>query len=309
MTTEPPIIETRGLTKRFGSRAAVSDLNLTVPAGCVFGFLGHNGAGKTTVIRMLVSLTQPSAGLIRIAGQSLAGHREQVLARVGAIVEEPRFHPHLTGRENLRVVAAARGPAARRRIEPALERAGLSDRGDDRVGTYSQGMRQRLGIARCLLADPKLVILDEPMNGLDPGGILELRRLVADLAAERRTVFVSSHLLDEIEKTCHAVAVIDRGRLIAQGLISELIGDTRTDYQLTCDYPRAALDVLAAHPAVARVSQTAGGLRVTLTDPRAAGAVTTRLIEAGITVSGLAPIRASLADRFLDLTSRAGSNS
>jgi ABC-2 type transport system ATP-binding protein len=306
MTTPPPIIETRGLTKRFGSRVAVSDISLTVPAGCAFGFLGHNGAGKTTVIRMLVSLTQPSAGTIRIAGQSLAGHRAQVLARVGAVVEEPRFHPHLSGRENLRVVAAARGPHARWRIEPALERAGLRDRGNDRVSTYSQGMRQRLGIARCLLADPLLMILDEPMNGLDPAGILELRALIAGLVAEGRTVFVSSHLLDEIEKTCNAAAVIDRGRLIAQGPIRELIGDTHTRYELTCDHPRAALDVLATYPAVIQAVQTPGGLQVTLADPRAAGAVTTLLTEAGIAVTGFAPVRTSLADRFLGLTSRVG---
>ena len=304
--TAPPVIETRGLTKRFGARSAVCDLSLTVPAGCAFGFLGHNGAGKTTVIRMLVSLTAPSAGTITIAGQSLAGHREQVLSRVGAIVEEPRFHPHLTGRENLRVIAAARGPQARRRIEPALERAGLRDRGNDRVGTYSQGMRQRLGIARCLLADPKLVILDEPMNGLDPAGILELRALIADLVAEGRTVFVSSHLLDEIEKTCQAVAVIDQGRLVAQGPISELIGDRQPRYDLTCDYPGAALGILAGHPAVVQVGQTPGGLRVTLADPRAAGAVTAALVTAGVSVSSFVPVRTSLADRFLGLTSRVG---
>jgi ABC-2 type transport system ATP-binding protein len=309
MTTAPPIIETRGLTKRFGSRAAVSDINLTVPAGCAFGFLGHNGAGKTTLIRMLVSLTRPSAGVIRIGGQSLADHREQVLARVGAIIEEPRFHPRLTGRENLRVVAAARGPRARGRIEPALERAGLSDRGDDRVGTYSQGMRQRLGIARCLLADPRLVILDEPMNGLDPAGILELRELIAGLVGEGRTVFVSSHLLDEIEKTCQAAAVIDKGRLIAAGPISELIGDPHTHYELTGDNPLAALRLLARHPAVVHASEAAGVLRVTLADPRAAGAITSLLIEAGITVTSFAPVRTSLADRFLGLTSRVGGNS
>jgi ABC-2 type transport system ATP-binding protein len=227
-TTAPPIIETRGLSKRFGSRAAVRDLSLTVPAGCAFGFLGHNGAGKTTVIRMLASLTRPSAGTIAISGVSLADHRERVLAQVGAIIEEPRFHSHLTGRENLRVIAAARGPQARRRIEPALERTGLRDRGDDRVGTYSQGMRQRLGITRCLLADPKLVILDEPMNGLDPAGIGDLRRLIADLVAEGRTVFISSHLLDEVEKTCNAVAIIDRGQLIAQGPIRQVIGDAHS---------------------------------------------------------------------------------
>jgi ABC-2 type transport system ATP-binding protein len=176
------------------------------------------------------------------------------------------------------------------------------------VGTYSQGMRQRLGIARCLLADPQLVILDEPMNGLDPAGILELRALIADLVGEGRTVFVSSHLLDEIEKTCHAAAVIDRGRLIAQGPISELIGDTHTHYELTCDNPRAALNLLAGYPAVVQASQTPSGLRVTLADPRAAGAVTTLLIEAGISVTGFAPVRTSLADRFLGLTSRVGGN-
>lgn len=228
MTIAPLIIETRGLTKRFGRRAAVADVDLSVPAGCAFGFLGHNGAGKTTVIRMLVGLTKPDAGTITIAGLPLGAGRQDVLARVGAVIEEPRFHNHLTGRENLRVITAARGPRSRRLVEPALERVGLADRGDDRVGTYSQGMRQRLGIARCLLADPELIILDEPMNGLDPGGILELRALIAGLVAERRTVFISSHLLDEVEKTCQAAAVIDRGRLVAQGPIRELVGDARS---------------------------------------------------------------------------------
>jgi ABC-2 type transport system ATP-binding protein len=227
VTTSPApfVIETRGLTKRFGARTAVADVNLTVPAGCAFGFLGHNGAGKTTVLRLLTGLTEPAAGSIRIGGRPLAGHREEALARVGAIIEEPRFHHHLTGRENLRVIAAVRGPQAQRRIEPSLDRVGLADRAGDRVGSYSQGMRQRLGIARCLLTDPQLVILDEPMNGLDPGGILELRGLIADLVAEGRTVFLSSHLIDEIEKTCHAAAVIDQGRLIAQGPIAALLGD------------------------------------------------------------------------------------
>jgi len=308
MDTAPPIIENHGLTKSFGSRTAVRDISLTVPAGCAFGFLGHNGAGKTTVIRMLTGLTRPSAGTIRIAGRSLTDHPEQVLAQVGAIIEEPRFHPHLTGRENLQVIAAARGPKARQRIGPALARAGLADRADDRVRGYSQGMRQRLGIARCLLADPQLVILDEPMNGLDPGGILELRELIADLVAEGRTVFLSSHLLDEIEKTCHAAAVIDRGRLIAQGAIKDLIGDPHTEYELTCDRPQVALGILAGHPALAQASQTPGGLRITLADPRAAGAVNALLIRAGITVLSFTPVRASLADRFLGLTSRVGEN-
>jgi ABC-2 type transport system ATP-binding protein len=303
------MIETRGLTKRYGQRTAVAEVDLSVPAECAFGFLGHNGAGKSTLIRMLVGLTQPDAGTIRIAGLPLAAHREEVLARVGAIIEEPRFHNHLTGRENLRVITAVRGPRSAPRIEPALERVGLTDRGDDRVGGYSQGMRQRLGIARCLLADPSLIILDEPMNGLDPGGILEMRGLIAGLVAEGRTVFISSHLLDEIEKTCQAAAVIDRGRLIAQGTIGELIGDTHTRYGLTCDNPGAVLALLSRHPAVTEVHQTPDGVGVTLNDPRAISAITGQLIEAGITISGFSPVRASLEDRFLHLTSRVGDRS
>ena len=219
------IIETHGLTKRFGRHAAVNDLNLQVPRGCAFGFLGHNGAGKTTLIRLLLGLIRPDRGTILIGGRLLAEDREHVLARVGAIIEEPHFHAHLTGRENLHIVAAVRGGDAAQRIESALARVDLSDRAKDRVGTYSQGMRQRLGIARCLLADPELLILDEPLNGLDPGAILEMRMLIRDLVAEGRTVFLSSHLLDEIEKTCHEAAVIDRGKLIAQGSIAELVGD------------------------------------------------------------------------------------
>jgi ABC-2 type transport system ATP-binding protein len=255
---------------------------------------------------MLVGLIQPDAGTIQIAGESLSQHREQVLARVGAIIEEPRFHPHLTGRENLAVIAAVRGPAAQRQIEPALERVGLGDRAKDRVGTYSQGMRQRLGIARCLLADPKLIILDEPMNGLDPGGILELRQMIADLAAEGRTVFVSSHLLDEIQKTCHAAAVIDRGQIIAQGSIKELTRDTDTHYDLACDNPPAARTLLSGHPAVIEAHETPTGVRLTLSDPKAIGAITGTLIESGITVSSFAPAHVSLEDRFLTLTSRVG---
>ena len=222
------IIETRGLSKRFGGRLAVSELDLRVPAGTAFGFLGHNGAGKTTAIRMLLGLTQPDSGTMWIRGMRLPDERARALSRVGAIVEEPHFHGHLSGRENLEINAAVRGGDALTRIDEALERVGLTGRSRDRVKTYSQGMRQRLGIARCLLADPDLLILDEPMNGLDPGGILQLRRMIGDLVAERRTVFLSSHLLDEVQKTCSEVAMIDRGRVIAQGPISEVMGDAES---------------------------------------------------------------------------------
>ena len=191
-----------------------------------------------------------------------------MLARVGAIVEEPHFHRHLTGRENLRVIAAVRGPEVRGRIDGALRRVGLADRADDRVRTYSQGMRQRLGVARCLLADPELLILDEPMNGLDPGGILEFRTMIGELTGEGRTVFLSSHLLDEVEKTCHAAAVIDRGRIIAQGPISELVQDDHNELDIGCDDHHAALDLLDGHPAVAAAYPTPDGIRVTLAGDR-----------------------------------------
>src|SRR3954454_3600902 len=160
------VIETRGLTKKFGERAAVNGVDLTVGPGVAFGFLGPNGAGKTTLIRTLLGLTQPTSGEISLLGLPQPGKRAEALARVGAIVEEPRFHPHLTGRENLTIVAAARERSAEDRIDDSLARVGLAQRGGDRVKTYSLGMRQRLGIARCLLADPQLLILDEPMNGL-----------------------------------------------------------------------------------------------------------------------------------------------
>jgi ABC-2 type transport system ATP-binding protein len=309
MTPTQNIIETRGVCKSFGTRRAVIDLDLTVPRGSAFGFLGHNGAGKTTLIRMLLGLTEADAGTMRISGRPVPQERAAVLSRVGAIVEEPHFHSHLTGRENLRVIAAARGPEAGGRIDGALRRVGLLDRADDRVRTYSQGMRQRLGVARCLLSDPELLILDEPMNGLDPAGILELRMMIADLTSEGRTVFLSSHLLDEVEKTCSAAAVIDRGRIVAQGPISEIVADDQNEVDIACDDIRTALDLLDGHPAVAAGHPTPEGIRIRLAGPDGAAAVNARLVGAGIAVSRLVPVRESLEQRFLEITSRVGGQS
>ena len=235
-----PAIETIGLTKRFGDRLALDDVNLTVPAGAAFGFLGHNGAGKTTLIRSLLGLTTASAGEMHILGHPVPAERRSALAGVGAIVEEPVFYPHLSGRENLRVSAALRRGEAARRIPGALERVGLSARADEKVKTYSMGMRQRLGIARCLLCDPRLLILDELTNGLDPGGMLDFRTLVRELVEdEGRTVFLSSHLLDEVEKICDAAAIIDRGRLIAAGTIAHATRTRRTGTPARMTLPRA----------------------------------------------------------------------
>src|SRR5579863_4814842 len=258
------IIETHDLTKRFGGRTAVDRVSLSVPAGCAFGFLGHNGAGKTTTIRMLLGLTAADSGTMSLRGLPVPSRRGEALARVGAIVEEPSFHATLTGRENLRVLAAVRGPQAFRHIDGSLARVGLADRADERVSRYSQGMRQRLGVARCLLADPELLILDEPTNGLDPAGILEFRRMIRALVGEGRTVFLSSHLLDEVEKTCSAAAIIDCGRIVTAGPIADLARGRSAELIVECDDNDRALELVAGSDAVLDAEREPGGLRLTL---------------------------------------------
>jgi ABC-2 type transport system ATP-binding protein len=217
-------VEVCGLTKRFGTRTAVDHVDLLVPRGTTFGYLGPNGAGKTTLIRVLLGLTRADSGTMALLGLPVPAQRERALGRVGAIVDEPRFHGHLTGRENLKILAAARGGDAAERIAPALERTRLAKRADDKVAAYSMGMRQRLGLAACLLGDPQLLILDEPMNGLDPSGMREMRDMIRGLAEEGRTVMLSSHLLDEVERTCDQVAIVDQGKVIRQGPIEKLTG-------------------------------------------------------------------------------------
>jgi ABC-2 type transport system ATP-binding protein len=301
------VIETRQLTKKFGDRAAVNGVDLTVAAGVAFGFLGPNGAGKTTMIRTLLGLTQPTSGDVALLGLPQPEKRAEALARVGAIVEEPRFHPHLTGRENLKIVAAARDRAAEARIPSALERVGLAQRANDRVKTYSLGMRQRLGIARCLLADPALLILDEPMNGLDPAGILEMRRLIRAFVEEGRTVFLSSHLLDEVEKTCDQVAIVDLGRVVIQGAVREIAAQGEPTLLVEIDDGAAARAVLAKEPRITSVEdEGASMLRLTLSDALGAAEVNRALVAAGVAVSRLEPARATLEETFLAITSRLG---
>jgi ABC-2 type transport system ATP-binding protein len=298
------VIETRALTKKFGDRAAVDGVDLTVPAGVAFGFLGPNGAGKTTMIRTLLGLTQPTSGDVSLLGLPQPAKRAEALARVGAIVEEPKFHPHLTGRENLKIVAAARDAAAGTRITASLERVGLGHRGDDRVKTYSLGMRQRLGIARCLIADPALLILDEPMNGLDPAGILEMRHLIRAFVAEGRTVFLSSHLLDEVEKTCDQVAIVDQGRIVVQGGVEEIASSGDPTLLIEVDDDAAARRVLGA----AEIEIEGNALRVKLGAGRSAAEINRALVEAGVAVSRLEPARATLEEKFLEITSRLEGN-
>ncbi len=289
------VVETSGLTKHFGSRVAVDGVDLRIPRGSAFGYLGPNGAGKTTLIRMLLGLTQPTAGSISLLGRPIPARRAEALARIGAIVEEPKFHPFLSGRENLRIVAAAREREAHARIDGVLERVGLAHRADDRVKAYSQGMRQRLGVARCLLADPELLLLDEPTNGLDPAGIDEFRGLVHALVDEGRTVVLSSHLLGEVERICDAIAIVDRGRIVVQGPIAELTGEADTVLISTSDDRRA-------HELVGG-ELLDPGLRVPL-DGTTAAALNRLLVEAGLDVNRLEPERISLERRFLEITSR-----
>jgi ABC-2 type transport system ATP-binding protein len=288
------VVDTQGLTKKFGDRTAVDHVELHIPAGSAFGYLGPNGAGKTTLIRMLLGLTKATSGSMRLLGHPIPAERDQALARVGAIVEEPRFHPFLTGRENLRIVAAARGPEAHARIDESLAKVGLTNRADERVKAYSLGMRQRLGVARALLADPELLILDEPMNGLDPAGMEEFRFMIRSFVDEGRTVVLSSHLLDEVEKTCDAVAIVDQGKVVVQGSIDELTGKATTVLVATSDDERARSLLSGYH-----VESVPEGLRVRIDDDATAAAVNRTLVEAGIDVHRLEPERAGRGGRGL----------
>ncbi|EHN09337.1 ABC transporter ATP-binding protein [Patulibacter medicamentivorans] len=311
MSEPRPVLQTHGLRKRYGDREVVRGVDLQVPRGVAFGFLGPNGAGKTTVIRMLLGLTAADAGTMQLLGHDLPGDRREALRRVGAIVEEPRFHARMSGRENLWIHAAVLDRAAEQRIPAALERVGLADRADDRVGGYSLGMRQRLGIARCLLCDPELLILDEPANGLDPAGIRELRALVRSLVAEGRTVFLSSHLLDEVEKTCDMAAVIRDGRIVAQGSLDELAASREPRIELKLARAGEAATLLAARPDVQGTSAGADDrltvrLRVTTIsgEHQITGELVRHLVAHGFAPYGVSSSTERLEDRVLELLSR-----
>jgi ABC-2 type transport system ATP-binding protein len=302
------VVETSGLTKRFGDRVAVKDVDLHVPRGSAFGYLGPNGAGKTTLIRMLLGLTKATSGEMRLLGRPVPAERAAALARVGAIVEEPRFHGHLTGRENLSVIAAAREPEAHERIDGALARVGLSQRADERVKRYSLGMRQRLGVARSLLADPELLILDEPTNGLDPAGIQEFRHMIRGFVDEGRTVLLSSHLLDEVEKICDQVAIVDRGQVVVQGSIAELAAGGKPTILVATSDNDQAFHILGEHRAIQSMASENGHFRIALHSDveaeAAAGDISRRLVLGGVAIRRFEPSRVSLEQRFLEITSR-----
>jgi ABC-2 type transport system ATP-binding protein len=301
---------TSGLTKRYGDTDVVGDLDLRVERGELFGFLGPNGAGKTTTIRMALGLIHPTHGDAALLGRSVSGsERSDALRRTGAMIEEPSFYRFLSGRRNLEAFARAgreRSDARARlgRIDETLERVGLLDAADKRVKAYSQGMRQRLGIALALLGEPEMLVLDEPTNGLDPSGMREIRQLLRSLADDGTTVFVSSHLLGEVEAVCDRVGVLSRGRLVAEGPPSVLRGDGRTIRIEVDDVERAmrAVEGLAGVHAAA----APGGLSCALSDSIGPADVNAALVGAGVRVSALVPERRSLEDVFLELVEDPG---
>lgn len=299
---DPAPIEVRGLCKSYGELVAVDNVDLTVAAGDVFGYLGPNGAGKTTSLRMMLGLIAPTAGSVRLFGRDpQAGVR--ALAGVAGFVEAPSFYPYLNGRTNLDLFAALDGDGAKGRIEEALEIVGLSDRAKDRVGTYSHGMRQRLGIAASLLRAPRLLLLDEPATGLDPGGMRDMRDLIRDLSGQGMTVLLSSHLLTEVEELCNRVAIVREGRVAYQGSLEELRAQAGSGYLLRTTDDERARRVAEAQQGVGDVQPAPErGLIFSAESEVAIGALSLALAESGALILELSSRHASLEDLFFRLT-------
>jgi ABC-type multidrug transport system ATPase subunit len=290
------VIETNDLSKRYRDLVAVDRLTLRVHRGEVYGFLGPNGAGKTTTLRMLLGLVRPTSGVASVLGSSPGS--SEALANIGALIEAPGFYPFLSGRDNLRVMAG-HARVEPERVDVVLEEVGLIGRAKDRFRTYSQGMKQRLGVASALLKDPDVLILDEPTTGLDPKGMAEMRSFIGGLGRRGRTVLLSSHLMTEVEQVCDRVGVIDRGVLVKEGSVDELRGDAVL--LVRAEPLEHAGRVVEGLPGVAAVATDDGALMVTA-DPAAAPAIVRALVGAGVAVTELRPERASLEDVFLNLT-------
>jgi len=299
MTAAP--IEARGLVKRYGDVTAVDNVDLTVGAGDVYGYLGPNGAGKTTSLRMLLGLIRPDEGTAKLFGRDPLVEGARALDGVAGFVEAPRFYPYLTGRRNLELVAALDGDGATGRIGEALDTVELSARAKDRVGGYSHGMRQRLGIAGALLRDPKLLLLDEPTTGLDPAGMRDMRLLVRRLADQGITVLLSSHLMGEVEELCDRVAIVRTGKVVYEGSLHELLSSTAGRYLLrTTDDVRAAA-IAAERPGIGDVRFADGGLALSGSE-EAAAALSIALGESGIGIAALVPHTATLEELFFRMT-------
>lgn len=296
---ETTVVETRKLTKRYGPKiTAVDELDLTVHRGEVYGFLGPNGAGKTTTLRMLLGLIKPTSGEARVLGERPGA--PSGLRRVGALVESPAFYPYLSGYDNLKGMVRYSGrQVSRERLGEVLEQVGLAGRAKDKFKKYSLGMKQRLGVAAALLKDPELLILDEPTNGLDPKGMAEMRELISVLGRGERTVLLSSHLMNEVEQTCDRVAVIHKGRLMAEGTVSELRGGVAL--LIKAEPLERAAQVVKRIAGTESVEVKDGAIRVPV-DPNKAPEIARELVTSGIDLKELRPAERSLEQVFFQLT-------
>ena len=293
-------IETSGLSKRFRKRVAVQPIDLAVPRGSLFGYLGPNGAGKTTTIRMLLGLARPTSGSAKVLGRSVPRGLASVRRQIGSVLEDPAFYPRFSARLNLKIFARAAGdPAAFDRIDPLLDLVGLTDRANDRVRTYSHGMRQRLGLAASMLHDPELIVLDEPATALDPAGIRDVRALLAGFRDEGRTIFISSHLLSEVEQICDQVAVVSKGRMMYQG---PLTGLTTGTGQVRVEIAEADAAERAIRELGWAVERDGDALRVSGAPARE---VNRALADRGLYAHGISEGSRKLEDVFLELTEEA----
>ena len=291
------ILEAKNLTKSFGLRKAVNKLNLEIPNGSVFGFLGPNGSGKSTTIRMMTALISPDVGEVFINGESIQKNGSKALSNVGALIERADFHKHLSAKTNLKMLARMDGTDFSN-IQKVLDRTGLGSRANDKVKTYSQGMKQRLGIAQALMGNPKLLILDEPTNGLDPEGMKEIRDLVGELSSEGITVFISSHLLDEVQKICSHVAMISLGELIIAGKMEDLLRNSEMLMtEIHVDQTEKSINILSNFKWVHRCDEKNGILRVSIAPNKIAELVNI-LVQNKILVSAIIP-KTSLEDLYL----------
>jgi ABC-2 type transport system ATP-binding protein len=297
------IIQITGLTKQFRELKAVDDLSFSVNEGDIYGFLGQNGAGKSTTLRMLLSLVKPTGGRIEMLGMDLRQKRLEILRQVGAVIERPDLYKYLTAYENIAVLARMSGiKPGRKRLMEQLEQVGLAERADSRVSTYSQGMKQRLGIAVALVHNPRLLILDEPTNGLDPQGIADMRNLILDLSIHHhKTVLVSSHLLSEVELIANRMLIIDKGRKIVEGTVRELFNPSKMLVELQTLDPVAALAIIQGSAWKSMLKHSQNGKFVFEMDRESIPALTRDLVARDVRITMLHP-RHSLEDYFLSLT-------
>ncbi len=295
------VLRTHNLSKHYGNRLAVNNLNLEVRRGEIFGFLGPNGAGKTTTIRMALGLIAPTSGSVEILGLDVVTQRANVLPRVGALVETPALYLYLSGRDNLRAVASVLGGVPKARIDAVLGLVGLSARQKDRVRTYSLGMKQRLGVAMALLQDPDVLVLDEPANGLDPAGIVEMRDLMHRLSAEGKTVFISSHLLPEVQQICTRVAIINLGKLVTEATIEELTS-RHGEFAVTLDRAEQALALIQAQTWGRDAHLDADGALITPAPGERGRELNLFLVKAGFAPDTITQATQDLEQVFLHLT-------